>query len=71
MEAGTLRCGGCSRTPLVGEWATLHAGRGRRPHPAWLCELCEGDPKLRGRLGEAVRRERLQPAGASNVRRVA
>jgi hypothetical protein len=71
MTAGELRCSGCARAPLVGEWATLHAGRGRWRHEGWLCDLCESDPRLSARLGETLRRERLLPGGAAGVARVA
>src|SRR5262249_33669480 len=71
MTAGELHCMSCARAPLVGEWATLHAGSGRRSHPGWLCELCENDPKRSARAGTPLRRERLLPAGALHLRHVA
>ena len=67
--AGELRCAGCNRSPLVGEWATLHAGRPRRrgeSTPLWLCALCEADDSLSSRYGEQLSKARLQ-LGASNV----
>jgi hypothetical protein len=71
MEAavvGMLRCAGCARTPLLGEWATLHA-KGEREN--WLCDICERDPRRSAAAGTAMRRTMIRSAGASNVRRIA
>jgi hypothetical protein len=70
MEAAVsleLRCAGCARTPLIGEWATLHA-RGKRE--SWLCDICERDPRRSAAAGTATRRAMIRSAGASNVRRI-
>jgi hypothetical protein len=63
-----LRCSGCARTPLFGEWVTLHV-RGKRE--TWLCDICERDPRRSAAAGAPTRRMRIRSTGASNVRRVA